>query len=63
MAAASDKDKLLNESNLNKAFNFFDINQDGRIDFFDVISILRLTPEQTELEKADYRVDLTRIYN
>ncbi len=26
MAAASDKDKLLNESNLNKAFNFFDIN-------------------------------------
>jgi len=63
MAAASDKDKLLNESNLNKAFNFFDINQDGRIDFFDVISSLRFTPEQTQLEKADYRVDFTRIYN
>lgn len=63
MAAASDKDKLLSETNLNKTFNFFDINQDGRIDLFDIYSMLKLTPEETEIEKADYRVDMTRIYN
>ena len=44
MAASSDKDKLLTESNLKKAFNFFDVNQDDRIDFFVVKDILRLTP-------------------
>lgn len=63
MAASSDKEKLLTEANLKKTFSYFDVGQDGKVDYFDVKDVLRLTPENTELEKSDFRVDFYRIYN
>jgi len=63
MAAASNKDLLLSESNLKKAFSYFDMDQDGVIDLMDVKEMLKLTPESTPLETSDYRSDLGKIFN
>jgi Ca2+-binding EF-hand superfamily protein len=63
MAAASNKDLLLSDSNLRKAFSYFDMDQDGRIDLLDIKAALKLTPERTPLETSDYRNDLGKIYN
>ena len=63
MAAACQKDILLSDENLRKAFNYFDFNRDGMIDLLDVKDCLLGTKVRTHLEKSDFREDLKHIYN